>query len=248
MEFSSSHFTKKLAGLFDIPHSGRQTIAVIILAAIFGMWRSTFGAPSFFDQYLSDLIGVAKGGIESYVYLCVTQCVVGFGLPVFVLTVIFKRRPVEIGLGPGNIKFALMVFALYVPIVTIGGWFLSKQGSFQGMYPMFGAARESRELFLAYEFLLFFYLIGWEYLWRGFLLFGTAPTFGFYSIFIQMLPFAALHSVKPLPEAYLSIIGALLVGLLVWFCRSFWIAVLIHAYQMFIMDFFCSMPAIHPVY
>jgi hypothetical protein len=92
-----------------------------------------------------------------------------------------------------------------------------------------------------YEGLFLFYWIGWEYLWRGFVLFGTARTFGVYAIVVQMVPFAILHYEKPLPEALLSILGGLALGALVWRCRSFWIAVPIHFFQMLMLDFWCTL-------
>lgn len=190
---------------------------------------------------MAGFFGVESGQIWSYLYLFVVQGCTGFGIPLFVLLVIFRRRPDEIGLGLGNIKLGLVVLLLYIPIVTLGAWILSGQISFQEKYPLFRAASEGWGLFILYESLFLFYWIGWEYLWRGFLLFGTEKTFGPWAIVIQMLPFAAFHAQKPWPEAYLSIFGALALGALVWKCRSFWIAVPIHAYQMLIIDLFCML-------
>jgi hypothetical protein len=96
-------------------------------------------------------------------------------------------------------------------------------------------------VFLAYEALFLFYWMGWEYLWRGFLLFGTAPVFGRYAILVQAMPFALLHFNKPLAEGLLSVVGGLALGVLVWRCRAFWIAVPIHAAQMLVLDFWCSL-------
>ena len=73
------------------------------------------------------------------------------------------------------------------------------------------------------------------------MLFGISHTFGMQAIFIQMVPFAALHVDKPLPEALLSVVGGIALGALVWRCRSFWIAVPIHAAQMLILDFWCTL-------
>ena len=56
-----------------------------------------------------------------------------------------------------------------------------------------------------------------------------------------MIPFACLHVQKPPAEALLSIAGGLALGALVWRCRSFWIAVPIHAAQMLILDFWCTL-------
>ena len=70
---------------------------------------------------------------------------------------------------------------------------------------------------------------------------GTARTFGLYAVFVQAVPFALLHLNKPLPEALLSIVGGVALGALVWRCRSFWIAVPIHAAQMLVLDFWCTL-------
>ena len=96
-------------------------------------------------------------------------------------------------------------------------------------------------IFLLYQALFLFYWVGWEYLWRGFMLFGTARVFGVYAIFIQTIPFALLHLNKPLAESLLSIVGGIALGGLVWRCRSFWIAVPIHFVQMLILDLWCSL-------
>jgi hypothetical protein len=169
------------------------------------------------------------------------QGVTGFVIPVFCLLVLFKRRPAEIGLGRGDWKPALLLAGIYLPLVTLGTWILSADPSFQAQYPHYQPAAQHWRFFVVYEGLFLFYWIGWEYLWRGFLIFGTARTFGPYSILIQVIPFAALHIEKPVAEAYLSIVGGIALGALVWRCRSFWIAVPIHAAQMLILDFWCTL-------
>ena len=84
--------------------------------------------------------------------------------------------------------------------------------------------------------------MGWEYLWRGFVLFGTAPALGApLAIVAQTVPFAILHAQKPAAEAYLSVLGGLALGALVWRCRSFWIAVPLHAAQMVVLDLWATL-------
>jgi hypothetical protein len=111
------------------------------------------------------------------------------------------------------------------------------------MYPHLRIAATSWKVFVAWELMFIFYWLGWEYLWRGFVLFGTAPAFGVNAVFVQAMPFAILHLNKPMPEALLSIVGGVALGALVWRCRSFWIAVPIHAVQMLALDFWCTMRA-----
>jgi hypothetical protein len=125
--------------------------------------------------------------------------------------------------------------------VAVGTWILSDGAAFQDQYPHYSPATRDWTLFLVYEALFLFYWLGWEYLWRGFLIFGTAHTLGLYAIFVQAVPFAALHVSKPWPEALLSVVGGIALGALVWRCRSFWIAVPIHAAQMMLLDLWCTL-------
>lgn len=169
------------------------------------------------------------------------QGITGFILPAAALLFLFRRRPSEVGLGLGDWRFALRIAALYLPVVVIGTWFLSSSPEFQAQYPHYAPAARSWQILLIYEALFLLYWIGWEYLWRGFVLFGTAHTFGLYAIVIQALPFTVLHLSKPLVEALLSLVGGLALGALVWRCRAFWIAVPIHAAQMMILDLWCAL-------
>jgi hypothetical protein len=169
------------------------------------------------------------------------QGVLGFLIPVLVLIFVFRRKPREIGLGAGDWKLATTLAVIYIPLVVVGTWFLSDSPAFQAKYPHYGPAASDWQVFLIYEILFLFYWVGWEYLWRGFMLFGTARVFGVYAILVQTIPFALLHLNKPLPESLLSIVGGIALGALVWRCRSFWIAVPIHFAQMFILDLWCAL-------
>jgi len=124
-------------------------------------------------------------------------------------------------------------------LVVAGTWVLSDNAAFQVEYPHYRAAVFSWQKFLVYHALFLFYWLGWEYLWRGFVLFGTAHTFGIYAIFIQTIPFTLLHLEKPTSELLLSLVGGIVLGAIIWRCRSFWIAIPLHAAQMFLIDFWC---------
>ena len=219
----------------------RQTATVLTLAAVLAVFQYKYGSRKFFRKEVSDWLDVDPQGLIQYIYGFTCQGITGLVIPVLVLVLIFRLKPSKIGLGLGDWKLAGTLAGLYIPVVTIGCWFFSAQQGFQDKYPRFDLVAQDWKIFLIYEALFLLYWFGWEYLWRGFVLFGTAHTFGHWAIFIQMIPFAVLHVRKPGPEAFLSIFGALLLGAVVWRCRAFWIAVPIHAYQMMSMDFFCSL-------
>ncbi len=195
----------------------------------------------FFREYLVDLFPEYWQGVLAWTWWFAIKGVVGFIIPVAILVLIFNRRPRDIGLGLGDLRFARVVLLVYVPIVAVGTWILSADGDFQSSYPHYRGAANDWTLLLVYEASYLLYWVGWEYLWRGFVLFGTRHTFGLNAILVQALPFALLHVSKPLPEQVLSMVGALVLGAVVWRCRSFWIAVPVHAIQMAFLDVWCTL-------
>jgi len=219
----------------------RQTVFVLVACLVFVLLQHTVGSRRFFRVEFAQYVEPAWRGLLAWGWWFGIQGVTGFVLPVACLLLLFRRRPSEIGLGLGDWKLATVLALAYLPLVAVGTWVLSNDPAFQADYPHHQPAALDWSVFLIYEALFLFYWIGWEYLWRGFVLFGTAHTFGLYAIFVQTIPFAILHLDKPLAEAALSIVGGIALGAIVWRCRSFWIAVPIHAAQMLILDFWCTL-------
>lgn len=218
-----------------------QTVFVLLVAVALVIVQFTLGSRSLFRAELAAFFPAPWRGVLAWGWWFAMQGVTGFVLPVLALRLLFRRRAAEMGLGLGDWKLALTIAALYVPVVAAGTWVLSDGTAFQEQYPHYQPAAHDWRFFLVYELLFLFYWIGWEYLWRGFVLFGTAHTFGLYAIFVQAMPFALLHLQKPLAEALLSIVGGVALGALVWRCRAFWIAVPIHAAQMLLLDLWCTL-------
>lgn len=217
-----------------------QTAIVLIAAPLLVFLHRGFGRPSYFRANFSAGLAPEMAELYSWVWRFGIQAVTGFVIPVILLVLIFRQRPARAGLGLGDWRFALKALGAYLPVVIVGTWILSDQSAFQRTYPHFRGGIDSGSLLLAYESAYILYWIGWEYLWRGFVLFGTRHTFGLYSILIQAVPFALLHLTKPVPEQILSVLGGIVLGAVVWRARAFWVAVPIHAIQMALIDFFCA--------
>ena len=218
-----------------------QTAFVLLAAALLVIVQDSVGSRRLFRSELAPFFPEEWRGLMAWGWWFGIQAITGFVIPAACLLFLFKRRPAAIGLGAGDWRLALGVTAAYLPLVIVGTWILSDGLDFQLQYPHFRPAVDDWGIFATYEVLFLLYWIGWEYLWRGFVLFGTVHTFGIYAVFVQAMPFAILHVDKPLPEALLSLLGGVALGALVWRCRSFWVAVPIHAAQMLILDFWCSM-------
>ena len=67
-----------------------------------------------------------------------------------------------------------------------------------------------------------------EFFFRGFILFGLRPRFGFYSVFIMTIPYCMIHFGKPLPETLAAIIAGIVLGCLSLKNKSVLMGFLIH--------------------
>ena len=64
------------------------------------------------------------------------------------------------------------------------------------------------------------YFVAWEFVFRGWMLFGLAPRLGpGLAIVLQALPFSLMHTGKPELEAYGLILAGLALGALAWRTR-----------------------------
>jgi len=219
----------------------RQTVTVLLAAAVLVILQMQIGDRDVFRDLFADRFQEPWRGLIAWLWWFGMQGLLGFVVPVVLLRRVFHRSVEEAGLGRGDWRFAGRIALLYLPLVIVGTWFLSSGDAFMARYPHLKSARTDWNVFLLYEAFFLFYWFGWEYLWRGFVMFGTRHTFGVYAIFVQARPFAILHFNKPMSEALLSLVGGVALGALVWRSRAFWIAVPIHAAQMMILDAWCTL-------
>jgi membrane protease YdiL (CAAX protease family) len=121
-------------------------------------------------------------------------------------------------------------------------WVVSDSAAFQSVYPHAQTVRTDWTLFLIYEGMFILYFIGWEFIWRGYVLFGLLKHTGAtVAVLVQMIPFVILHFGKPLPETLGSIAAGIALGALSVRTRSFWYAVLIHWTVMLTIDIFATL-------
>ena len=231
------------AAVAGLSPNARRASIVLLASVVLVLFHLQVGNRQVYRD-LGNVLGFQDPEFGAWAWWFGMQGLVGFVVPALILLVGFRWRPQQAGLGLGDWRLAGGIALLYLPLVVAGTWVLSDDAGFQMQYPHYFGARDDWGVFLGYQALFLFYWMGWEYLWRGFVLFGTAPALGApLAIVAQTVPFAILHAQKPPAEAYLSILGGLALGTLVWRCRSFWIAVPIHAAQMVALDLWCTLRA-----
>ncbi len=158
-------------------------------------------------------------------------------IPTFIIIrFVFKEKISEFGFRFGDWKFGLKFSSIFILVMFIILWFVTASQQFISKYPLLTSTKYSTTTFLVYEIGMLLYLFGWEFTWRGFMLFGLEKKFGFYSIFFQMIPFTILHFGKPFLETIGSIPGAIALGILALKTRSFYYCVIVHFSVMFVID------------
>jgi len=153
-----------------------------------------------------------------------------FYLALPLLSLLLLRLPpprVGFSLGrPGRwLRDIGLLYLLMLPLVFLA----SRQPDFQRSYPFFAFERlgvGSLFLGLAVRMIGMF---AWEFLCRGYLLFGFGRRVGGpAAIAIQTVPFAVMHVGKPAPEAIGSIIAGIVLGIIALRNRSFIPGTILH--------------------
>jgi uncharacterized protein len=171
-----------------------------------------------------------------YAYWLTSEFISQFCIPFLLILFVLKGKPKDYGIQLGDKKtgfsLSIVIIIIMFPIL----WIVSGYGSFQETYPQCQYVRDSWNLFFIYEFCFLLYMIGWEFIWRGYMLFGLKEKFGNYAILLQMIPFTLLHNGKPQIETLGAIIAGIALGILAVRTRSFIYGVIIHTAVMFMID------------
>ncbi len=141
--------------------------------------------------------------------------------PLIIIIVVFRENPREYGFQIGNWKagIAITVGALLVIIPVL--WLIVRgDGSMRAYYqPLIGPIL---------PIYTFFDLLGWEFLFRGWMTFAYVRKFGAEGLWLQAVPFAIAHISKPEIETLSTIFGGFIFGWIAWRTKSFVYPFLIH--------------------
>ncbi|NQX98690.1 MAG: CPBP family intramembrane metalloprotease [Flavobacteriales bacterium] len=160
-----------------------------------------------------------------------------FIIPTLIIKLIFKDKLRNYGISPkgffNNYKIYVIFFLFMVPLIL----FVSTTDSFQHKYPFYNPKTESLwPNFIIWQCLYLSQFFALEFFFRGFMLHGIKKRFGFYSIWIMMIPYMMIHFQKPMPETIGAIFAGIILGTLSLKSRSIWLGVAIHYSVAITMD------------
>jgi membrane protease YdiL (CAAX protease family) len=152
-----------------------------------------------------------------------TQIIFYLLIPLLINCLLFREKPSDYGFCLGNWKLGLLSIAICLSIMVGVIYTVAHLESFSSFYKLSKNANLSK-LFLANAL----YLFSWEFLFRGYMLFGLTQSIGKNAIFIQAIPFALLHSGKVELEALTSLFGGYVLGYISYWTGSFLPCFVIH--------------------
>lgn len=141
-------------------------------------------------------------------------------IPFVIIVILFRENPKEYGFSFGDWKVGLIITAIGILVMAPIIYYLGRgDASMQGYY---------KPYVNGLPWTTFFDLIGWEFIFRGWILFGYARKFGPEALWIQAVPFALMHNGKPELETLTTIFGGFAFGWVAYRTKSFVWPFLIH--------------------
>ncbi len=198
-----------------------------------------YGSQGFFSRYLArffeagDLISLYS---TLYSFLCCTFALMV--VPAIFIKVLLKMGPRQFGLQYGDKAAGIRAVGIFLPIIALVLLLpASRQPAFLAEYPLFRHAGNSLSIFVLYEMAYGLYYLGWEFFFRGYMLFGLRDCFGnTNSILIQTIPSTLMHIGKPGGEIFAAILAGFLFGAIALRTRSIVYVFLLHWFIGIILD------------
>jgi membrane protease YdiL (CAAX protease family) len=174
--------------------------------------------------------------LYEYLYWFVGDFLTLFVISAIVIKFVLRENLKDYGIQIGELKVGLIYSGIFLIVMIALIWFFSSTPAFSEKYPHLLSTRSNWEEFFIYEMGMIIYMISWEFIWRGFMLFGLKERFGYYSVLIQMIPFVILHNGKPVAETFGAIAGGIALGVLAFRSNSIIYCVITHSGVMFSID------------
>jgi membrane protease YdiL (CAAX protease family) len=215
----------------------RKTLIVLMSVAVLQTVSWYFTSRTFFRRnFLETLISFKNIELIEFLYWFVGDFFTFLILPVFIIKFILKEKLKDYGLNLGDYKLGIQVSLIFILFMLPLIWIVSSSEEFVLFYPHLPGTKINWNIFIVYELGMLIYLTAWEFIWRGYMLFGLYEKFGYYSVLIQMIPFLILHNGKPVLETFGAIFGGIALGILALRTSSILYCIFVHASVMFTID------------
>lgn len=208
---------RRCRAAFEPPQRG-PTVILLAATVLMLLW-AYFGSPAFCAGLLAQPgeDGRAAGAIASFGAAFLLLGVI----PAAIVRLVLRAPLVDYGLGVGDARRTLRITLFLAPLFVVAALVGSRDPAILAKFPLNPRAGESAGWFALHAATYLLFYLGWEFLFRGFLLFGLRPAIGDTSaVLVQTMASALLHIGSPAAETFGAIPAGVLWGAIALSTRS----------------------------
>ncbi len=221
--------------------SGRVFFILAAVTVLYILYHYE-GSADFYLKYFNKSTSFLKAQAASVYYQRSLALFLLGIIPMIIIRVGFKERLIDYGFKLPEGLLSLFVILLGILIVTPLVYFGAKRPEFIEIYPAVENARSGVNGFIVSSVFYFFYYVGYEFCFRGFLLFGIRDAYGDVpAIAVSLALTTILHITQPQSETLMALVAGLIFPILVFRFRSIIPSLLIHAYVGIALDYWIIM-------
>lgn len=200
-----------------------------------------YGKQADFDALFEGFHGRWGRDVYSTLYEYLAAFLLMFWVPFFFVKMAFRKDLSDFGFRLGDVGYGLKFVFIAAPVLLWAAYAGAARPDIQAEYPLAKSMVGHWQVFLLVECFYLVYYVSWEFLFRGFMLFGLERRFGALSaILIQTIPSAIVHIGKPFSESFGAIFAGLAFGYLAIRTRSILYPLILHAVVGIATDVFAS--------
>lgn len=196
-----------------------KTTLILLTSTVLMLVWSYFASPQFLADRFSAGGGDGRmaGAIGNFV-----GCVVLLGLmPALVIRLILRERLADYGIGWGVPRRTWGAIAALLPAFFLVAYLARTDATLLSKFPINPRAGESAAMFALHAATYLLFYVGWEFHFRGYLLFGLRPAIGASNaVLLQTMASSLLHIGSPAAETFGAILAGVLWGVLALWTRS----------------------------
>ncbi len=218
--------------MFSFPHEESSLLAVIAICWV----TLAFIIYTLLQSYIRSAVIKRKQDSSLHpdnmvsVLLQRTVAVLLFGLiPVILIVIVFRNNPSLYGFEMKNSPVTLIVVLTTAAVVILISWITSRSKENLDTYPQIREKEWNISLLVLSALSWIAYLIAYEFMYRGFLLFSCYHAFGTWpAILINTSLYSLTHLVKNKREGVGAFFIGIILCMLVLYIGSLWVAFYIH--------------------
>lgn len=200
-----------------------QTLASILIA-IFAYLLFLMISASLQDKFTARW-GKEKGNIYRILFKRITGFVLFGIIPIFIILTGFSQEVTHFGLKVKSFPDTIYWTGGFMILLIALNAFIAPLPATLKTYPQIQVSSWTRKLLFINFVSWMFYLLGYEFMLRGFLLFSCLIVLGKWpAIMISSLIYMMYHAHKPKREIYGAFIFGMILGYLVIYLENLWIS------------------------